>query len=111
VAFLDCSEESRGERAEGTGVKERGEVLFGLGLSNGAICSMSNGTICSMPTRGAGCWVWRRWWEGWLGGQRNVPEAICGVAFADDDNVAVFVDLDVVLCEKGDTIVVAELTD
>jgi mannitol/fructose-specific phosphotransferase system IIA component len=44
-------------------------------------------------------------------GQRNVPEAICGIAFADDDNVAVFVDLDVILCEKGNTIVVTELTD
>jgi hypothetical protein len=63
---------------------------------------MSNGTICN---------VCRRWWEGGLGGQRNVPEAICGVAFAVDDNVAVFVDLDVVLCEKGNTIVVAELTN
>jgi hypothetical protein len=64
-----------------------------------------------MPTRGAGCWVCRRLWEGGLGGQRNVQEAICGVAFAGNDNVAVFVDLVVVLCEKGDTIVVAELTD
>jgi hypothetical protein len=92
-------------------VKERGEVLFGLGVSNGAICSMSNGTICNMPTRGAGCWDCRWLWVGGLGGQRNVPEAICGVAFADNDNVAVFVDRDVVLCEKGHTIAVAELTD
>jgi hypothetical protein len=67
VAFLDCSEESRGERAESAGVKERSEVLFGLGVSDGAICSMSNGTICNMPTRGAGCWVCRRLWEAGLG--------------------------------------------
>jgi hypothetical protein len=31
VAVLDCSEESRGERAEGTGVKERGKVFLKFG--------------------------------------------------------------------------------
>jgi hypothetical protein len=44
-------------------------------------------------------------------GQWNVPEAVCGVAFADDDNMTILVALDVVLGEKGNTIVIAELTD
>jgi hypothetical protein len=103
VAVLDGSEESGGERAESTGVEERGEILLCFGVSNG--------TICSIPRRGARHWVGRWWWEYQLWGQRNVPKAIFVVAFSNDDNVAVFVYFDVLFRKKGNTIVVAELTN
>ena len=37
--------------------------------------------------------------EGFFGSERDIPETVGGVAFADDDDFAVFVDLDVVLGE------------
>ena len=45
------------------------------------------------------------------GQERNIPEAVGGVAFSSDDNFVVFDDVDVVFFEKGDAVVVAQLAD
>jgi hypothetical protein len=73
-------------------VKENGEVLLGCGVSEGTVGDMLD-------------WGWD---EG-FGGQWDVPKAIFGIAFADDDDFSFFLDFDVVFCENGDTIVVAKL--
>jgi hypothetical protein len=101
MASLDCSEERGREWAESAGVKERCQVLLRLGVPDGAIGGVAN--------LEAGRWV--TWCWGWLGGQRDVPEAVGCVSFADYDNVAVFINLDVVLGEQCNTIVVAELAN
>jgi hypothetical protein len=101
MASLDGLEECGGERAESAGVEERCQVLLGLSVPDGAIGGVTNVD--------AGRWVTGCW--GRLGGQRDVPEAVGGVSLADYDNVAVFVNLDVVLGEQCDTIVVAELSN
>ncbi len=56
------------------------------------------------------CCVCRRY-KSCFGGQANVPKTAGGVALTDNDDLAVFVDFYGVLGEKGNTIVIAELTD
>jgi hypothetical protein len=75
-----------------------GEILLGAGGLDGSECGLS--------------FVFGLWfglsefWSEW-----DVPQAVGGVAFANDDDLAIFVDFDVVLCEEGNSVVVAELPD
>ena len=54
---------------------------------------------------------WRSGWSGRrFGGKWYVPEAVGGVAFALDDDFAIFDGVDVVFGKECDAFVVAELT-
>ena len=95
-------EERRRERAERAAVEESGKVFFGLRISDGAV-----GVVRTSSCR-------LRWGSGGGGGlrrgrERNIPEAVGGVAFSSDDDFVVFDDVNVVFCEKGDAVVVAQL--
>ena len=104
MATSDGAEERRRERAERAAVEENGKVFFGFRISDGAV-----GVV-----RASSCRL--RWGSGGGGGlrrgrERNIPEAVGGVAFSSDDDFVVFDDVDVVFCEKGDAVVVAQLAD
>jgi hypothetical protein len=46
-------------------------------------------------------WRWCRFWRWW-----DVPQAVGGVVFANDDHLSVFVDFDVVFGEESDAVIV-----
>jgi hypothetical protein len=71
------------------------EVLFGGGVANGAV-----GVVSSWWWAGL---LFRRRLRGW---EWDVPKAVCGIAVADDDDLAVFDDVDMVLGEESDAVVV-----
>jgi hypothetical protein len=75
-------------------VKENSEVLLGGGMSEGTVGDMLD-------------WGW---YEGFRG-QQNVPKAIRGISFTDDNDFSVLLNFDVVFGEKGNAIVVTKLTD
>jgi hypothetical protein len=75
-------------------VKENREVLLGGGVSEGTVGDMVD-------------WGWCKGFRG----QRNVPKAVCGISFTDDNDFSILVNFDVVFGEKGNTIVVTKLTD
>ena len=36
----------------------------------------------------------------------GIPEPVGGIAFADDDNLSILVDFDVIFCKEGDAVIV-----
>ena len=91
MAASDGLEERRRERAERAAVEENGKVFFGLRISDGAV-GVVHASSCRL-----------RWGLGGGGGlrqgqERNIPEAIGGVAFSSDDDFVVF---DGVVCASS----------
>ena len=85
-------------------MEESSKVFFVLCISDGAV-----GVV-----RASSCRL--RWGSGGGGGlrqgrERNIPEAVGGVAFFLDDDFVAFDDVDVVFFEKGDAVVVAQFAD
>ena len=41
----------------------------------------------------------------------DIPEAVGGVVFSDNDDLSILVDFDVVFCKQGDAVIIASLAD
>jgi hypothetical protein len=98
VAVAYGSKESRWRGAESASMEESCELAFRLCAADHAVGKV----LLFCAGRGSCLGFW---------GERDVPKAVRCISLSFDNDLPVFDDVDVVFGEKGDAVVVTELSD